>query len=58
MEILKFVDCNDEYIEIDEDTYEGLAFALEWLGVSKDDIDYFRTKMSGKSMTQEEIVLT
>ena len=34
MEILKFLDSYDESTKLDEEAFDGLAYALEWLGVN------------------------
>ena len=51
MEILKFMDSHDESLKIDKEASDGLAFALELLGVNQDEIEYFKTKLADKELS-------
>ena len=51
MEISKFMDTHDESLKIDKESSDGLAFALELLGVNQDEIEYFKTKLADKELS-------
>ena len=46
IEILNFLDSEEDTIKITEEAFEGIANALELLGVRKDDIIYLGAKMT------------
>ena len=54
LELLKFLDFEDENLVVDEEAYDGLANALRVLGVRQDDIEYLGTKMTGMQERQKQ----
>ena len=54
LELLKFLDFEDENLVVDDEAYDGLANALRVLGVRQDDIEYLGTKMTGMQERQKQ----
>lgn len=55
MEVLKVLDFEGEALWIDEESFWGLANALDCLGVHEDDIDYLGHKLVETDLKRSEI---
>lgn len=53
IEVLNFLDSEEDTMEIDEKAFNGLANALLCLGVRNDDIKYLGSKMTGEEALQK-----
>ena len=53
IEVLNFLDSEEDTLQIDEEAFIGLANALECLGVREDDIKYLGAKMTASEDLQK-----
>ena len=53
IEVLNFLDSEEDTLKIDEEAFNGLANALECLGVREDDIKYLGAKMTASEDLQK-----